>query len=109
VGCDVTEDRQRLVIGLASDAMEYMPGIEHMVVDPDRGEPQFLGPARKSDNGLYVLDAPVVMQRETDLHGMILLYNGQEPKESGSPSTLWMPNASSEPRPKAEARNERKL
>jgi hypothetical protein len=47
------------------------------------------------------------MQRETDLHGMILLYNGQEPKKSDSPSALWTPNAMRQPRGEPQSEAER--
>ena len=89
-GGHVAEEGQGLVIGPVPDAAEHVAGIEDVVVDPHRGKPQRLGPAGELDKGLYILDAPVVEQRDADLHGIMLLARdkGSEPPYGLLPSLL---------------------
>src|SRR5262245_25192363 len=66
--CHVSQKRQRLVIGLAADPIEHMAHVEHVVMDPDRVDASLLGAAREIDQHLRIVDAPVIEQREPELH-----------------------------------------
>src|SRR5262249_54250275 len=80
----VAEEAQGLVIRLVPNAAEHMAGVEDVVVHPYGGKPQGLGPDGEFDHSLHVVDAPVVVQRDTNVHGMILLLRG---KGAGSAAT----------------------
>jgi hypothetical protein len=72
-GGHIAEQGERLIIRLVPNASEHVAGIEDVVVHPYGGEPQRLGPGGELDKRLYVFDAPVVEQRDADLHGVMLL------------------------------------
>jgi hypothetical protein len=55
------------------DAAEHVAGIEDVVVRPHRGKAEGLGPGGELDERVHILDAPVVQQRDADLHASILL------------------------------------
>src|SRR6185503_7174296 len=65
---DEGQERQRLVVRLAADPVEDVAHVEDVIVDPDRVDADFLGPAREIDERLRVGDAPVVEERESNLH-----------------------------------------
>jgi hypothetical protein len=55
-----------------------MAGIEDVVVHPHGSKPERFSSDGELHQGLHILDAPVVEQRDADLHGIMLLYRVNE-------------------------------
>ena len=72
-GGDVAQERERLVVRLAADPIEYVADVEHVVVRPDGVEAELFRTDGEVDQLLHVVDPPVVEKRDPDSHGAVIL------------------------------------